>query len=134
MFEFHSTLDGRNAPQEYYLGTAAEAYAYGELLVLTTGGLTKCAATAVPEFVCMGTQAAENPVVTPIPVMRIMESDVFKTVFSADGSSIVVGDLLTIDSDGLRVTATTSSGVFKVKSFPKATKTAGKPVVGMFRR
>ena len=41
-------------PLEYYEGTASEEIVLGEALVLSSGKLTKCGATATPEFISMG--------------------------------------------------------------------------------
>ena len=106
-------------PVEIYEGTAGEAIVIGEALVLTSGALTKCGATAVPEFIAISAGTA-----TPIAVVRVMEEDKYATTFSADGSSLNVGDKVTIASDGVRVTATKANG----------TGVSGDKVEGMFRR
>lgn len=119
-------------PFEYYLGTDAEAYVLGEALVQTNGRLTKCAATATPEFICMKTQAAEATAVTPLPVERISEYDIFSTQSMATVASTLVGAKVTLHTDGLLVTATTTSGVAEIVSTDGATTTSN--VTLMFRR
>src|SRR5574344_378254 len=94
---------------EVYAPTADEAIVLGEALVLTSGALTQCAATATPEYIARsaGTNKA-------IAVNRVLEEDIFETTFAADASAVDEGSKVTIHTDGLQVTATTASGVFYI--------------------
>ena len=74
-------------PLEYYEGTASEAIVLGEALVLSSGKLTKCGATDTPEFISMGSGTG-----VVIPVVRVMEEDVYSATLSASGASLNVGD------------------------------------------
>ena len=114
-------------PLEYYTGTSAEAIVLGEALVLSSGKLTKCAATTTPEFISMGSGTG-----TVIPVVRVMEEDVYAAPLSASGASLNVGDKVTIASDGVKVTATTTSGVFEITQIDGTS--VGDTVLGIFRR
>lgn len=114
-------------PLEYYEGTSAEAIALGEALVLSSGKLTKCGATTTPEFISMGSGTS-----VVIPVVRVMEEDVYSAPLSASGTSLNVGDKVTIASDGTKVTATTSSGVFEITQINGTS--VGDTVLGIFRR
>ena len=53
-----------------------------------------------------------------LPALPITQDLVFETVFSADGSAVNPGSSVTIASDGLRVTATTTSGVAFIEEKP----------------
>lgn len=119
-------------PSEYRLMTDNEAVAYGEALVLSSGRLTKCGATATPEFISLRTQSAESSSVTPIPVLRVNEEQQFEVKSMATVASTVVGSKVTLHTDGLLVTATTTNGVFYVDSTDGATTTS--TVRGHFRR
>ena len=119
-------------PSEYRLMTDAEAVSYGEALVLSSGRLTKCGATATPEFIALRTQSAESTSVTPIPVLRVNEEQQFEVKSVATVASTVVGSKVTLHTDGLLITATTNSGVFYVDSTDGATTTS--TVRGHFRR
>lgn len=119
-------------PSEYLLLTDGEASVYGEALVLTSGRLTKCAATGVPEYIALRTQALEASSVTEIPVVRVNEEQVYEVKSMATVAASVIGSKVTIHSDGLLITATTSSGVFYVDSTDGATTTS--TVRGHFRR
>jgi hypothetical protein len=131
-FKVVKRLTADTEPFEYYLGTDAEAYTLGEALVQTSGRLTKCGATAAPEFICMKTQAAEATAATPIPVIRVRETTEFATTSTATVADTVVGSKVTLHTDGLTVTATTNSGVFEISQTDGATTNSA--VRGYFRR
>jgi hypothetical protein len=113
---------------EVYAPTNDEAIVLGEALVLTSGKLTKCAATATPEYIARsaGTNKA-------IAVNRVLEEDIFETTFAADASAVNEGSKVTIHTDGLQVTATTTNGVFYITKKLGSGDT-GTKVQGMFRR
>jgi hypothetical protein len=117
---------------EYYLMTDAEAVTLGEALVQTSGRLTKCGATAPPEFIALKTQAAEATAVTLVPVIRITEMQEWKTTSMATVAVTLVGAKVTLHTDGLLVTATTASGVFEISGTDGVTTTS--KVRGYFRR
>ena len=113
---------------EVYAPTTDETISLGEALVLTSGALTKCGATATPEYIARsaGTNKA-------IAVNRVLEEDIFETTFAADASAVNEGSKVTIHTDGLQVTATTVSGVFYITK-KLGTGASGTKVQGMFRR
>lgn len=127
MFKIANMRSMAERPTELYEITANEEVKLGEALVLNEGKLTKCAATATPEFIAMG---AGNG--TTIPVVRLTEEDVLAAPLSVEGASLKVGDKVTLDATGLKVTATTASGVFMITKIHD-TKANG-IVEGMFRR
>lgn len=108
----------------YKLMTNNEAVAYGEGLVETSGRLTKCGATATPEYISLVTQAAEATSVTKVPVFRVNEEQQYQVVSTATVAATLIGSKVTIDSTGLLITATTSSGVFYVDETDGATTTS----------
>lgn len=129
MFDRIKTLDGTSAPLEYYLMTDNEAVVMGEALKMTNGRLTKAGATDIPEFVSMRAQAAENPAKTPIPVIRVTEIDEYETTSTAAVAATLVGQKVTLHTDGAQVTNTTTSGVFLISATDGVSK-----VRGYFRR
>jgi hypothetical protein len=131
-FKRVGSLSGSQNPFEYFLGTDAEAYTLGEALVQTSGRLTKCGATATPEFICMKDQAAESTAVTPIPVERVKEDVEYSATSTATVPATVIGSKVTLHTDGLSPTATTSSGVFLISATDGATTNS--KVRGYFRR
>lgn len=89
---------------------AAGTYSVGETLALNAAGnAAQVAGTNVPEFICgfKGTVVSG----TAIAVYPIYEDMEFKTVFSADGSSLKAGAKVTIGTSYGDVTATTTNGV-----------------------
>lgn len=99
---------GQTPPIEYLQATADEDVVLGEALATAaTGLLTKCGATARPEYIAVG-QQDENDMV---PVVRVQDYQVWRTQLSAAGTSLKPGNKVTLAADGLGVTATTESGV-----------------------
>ena len=99
---------GQTPPIEYLQATADEDVALGEALVTAaTGLLTKCGATARPEYIAAGPQDEHDCV----PVVRVQDYQIWRSQLSAAGTSLKPGNMVTLESDGLRVTATTTSGV-----------------------
>lgn len=108
------SVDGSNRPQALeYFPASAITPKKGLALYFSSGLLALCSGTTKPEYICM----CEGPTLTSgdvIPVLRVLPDRVFETAWSTSGSAINVGQKVTIASDGLRVTATTSSGVAEV--------------------
>lgn len=94
---------------------ASEAVQLGEALVLTSGKLTKCGATAKPEFIAMADCAADaaNRL---IPVARVEANQLYEVPVTAAPTSLVEGNKVTLHTDGMQVTATTTDGVVTVES------------------
>lgn len=114
-------------PLEYYTGTAGEEIILGEALVLSDGTLTKCGATTTPEFISMGSGRG-----VVIPVVRVMEEDVYSAPIITSGASLNVGDKVTLAATADAVTATTTSGVFEITQINGTS--VGDTVLGIFRR
>lgn len=107
-------VDGSCKPQSLdYLPAGAITPKVGLALYQSSGLLALASGTNKPTYICM----TEGPTLTSgdvIPVLRVTEDRVFETEFSASGTSINLGAKVTIASDGLRVTATTTNGVAEV--------------------
>jgi hypothetical protein len=130
MFVVSSRLRVDVEPFEEYLVTNLEAITRGEALVLTSGRLTKCGATATPQFIAVQDVAAGTDKVAK--VYRVTEDTELETTSSATVADTLVGSKVTLNADGLRVTATTTSGVFEVSYTDGATTNS--KVRGYFRR
>lgn len=105
-----------NVPEPvFHEVTASEAVQLGEALVLTSGKLTKCGATAKPEFIAMADCAADAAK-RLIPVARVEANQLYEVPVTAAPTSLVEGDKVTLHTDGMQVTATTTSGVVTVES------------------
>lgn len=110
MFTYHQFDHGQTPPLEYLAGTAAESFSTGEALVLSAGALTKCGATAKPEYICMGPVKEDGTV----PCSKVAGSIVYDVPLTAAGTALKIGDKVTLSADGQGVTATTTSGVAKI--------------------
>lgn len=114
MFEPYKT-NGQPTAAECYPVTGAEAVALGEALVLSSGKLTKCGATAAPTFIaleaCTGAEATAGK---RIAVTRVSKDVIYETKLTAAYSAIAAGAKVTLSSDGLGITATTTSGVAEI--------------------
>ena len=118
-----------NVPSPVFLDvTASEAVEMGEALVLSGGTLTKCGATVAPTHIAMAALAADAAKRT-IPVARVASNQIYEVPVSAAPTSLKVGDKVTLHTDGLQVTATTTSGVVTVENLNGATAAGDKIVV-----
>ena len=107
MFILESSLDGAAPVIEQAIMTDAEAGAYGELVVFSSGRLTKCGATALPIGILVQTTGAGTDVGTEF--LRIRDDAVYLADFT--GTDPVVGTLVyQIDATGLLVNGAQATG------------------------
>lgn len=116
MFKIHHRSINSVEPFEYLEKTASENYSAGEAVVLVGGKATKCGATAKPEYIAQGPANSKGQV----PCIKVLPTTIFEVKAQADQSSLTAGNKVTLHTDGLQVTATTSSGVFTLLSPAKA--------------
>lgn len=90
-------------------GTEGKTYELGEALKLVNGTLTKAAGADMPTHICMGTVNDMGYV----PVISVVKTTHFETEASAAVAETLVGTAVTLDADGLRVTAT-AGGAFVI--------------------
>jgi len=113
-FLIHSVEHGR-VPAWEYLPCSAITPKVGMAMTQTSGNLAVATGTTKPTYICMCERSAAVTAGEIIPVIRVNEDIIFETTFSADASSIKLGNKVTLHaSSGLQVTATTSSGVAEV--------------------
>lgn len=115
MFRIHSTNDGRVPPIEY-LPAGAITPKVGMALVQSSGNLALAAGTAKPAYISMCECETALTAGELIPVIRVEDGMIFGTELSAAGTSLKLGAKVTIATDGLRVTATTTDGVAEIVS------------------
>lgn len=116
MFRVYQTDDGRNCPIEY-LPAGAITPKLGLALTQSAGNLAVASGTTKPGYICMTETANAVSAGTRIPVIRVSEDIIYETENTAAFTAINRGDKVTIDSTGLKVTATTTSGVAEVVGF-----------------
>ena len=112
-FLIHSTDDGRALPWEY-LPAGAITPKVGMALTQTSGNLTLASGTTKPTYISMREQETALTAGDLIPVVRVQPDVIFDTELSAAGTSLKVGQKVTIATDGLRVTATTTDGIAEI--------------------
>lgn len=111
--------------------TAAETYVPGETLKINTSGTaTKASGTDTPTYICQEAKTAvAGDMILATVVNPLQELEV---QLSAAGTSLKIGDKVTIATSGTEVTATTTSGVFMITKI-KGTA-IGDAVCGFFGR
>ena len=112
-FKIYS-IDGGRVPGIEYLPCSAITPKVGMALTQSSGNLALATGTTKPTYISMCERSAACAAGELIPVIRVLPDMVLETVFSATATSINLGDKVTLASDGLRVTATTTSGVAEV--------------------
>ena len=129
MFKIVNMRSAKERPTEPVVAGSG-GVSLGQAVLLSSGKVTAATANNVPEFI-IAQPGDENEIVL---AHRIMEDDIFETTFSADGSSRVVGEKVTLHaSDGMSVTATTNNGIFTITK-KLGSGASGTKVQGMFRR
>lgn len=108
----YSYDDGQPRPWEY-IPCDDIAVSVGMALVQSSGLLIKATGTTKPTYISMvdKTVATEGD---PIPVIRIDSGIIFETTNSASLSSAAIGAKVTLHTDGLQITGTTTSGVAEI--------------------
>lgn len=118
MFNLVKIENGRMnvAPPEFYEVKASVEVKIGETLVLESGKLAKCNGTKMPTHIAMRAVGSSDTN-REIPVCRIESNQVYDVPLSvAPTSSLVPGAKVTIATDGMSVTATTTDGVATIIS------------------
>lgn len=109
-FLIHSTDDGRVLPWEY-LPAGAITPKVGMALTQSSGNLALASGTTAPTYISMTDRETACTAGDLIPVVRVQKDTVYETTLAASGTSLKVGDRVTLHTDGMQVTATTTSGV-----------------------
>ena len=109
---------GAVTPFEYLPASAITPKA-GLALVLTNGLLALATGATAPTYICMKDADAA---VTIIPVVRVDKDRIYETTNSAAFSSAKIGQMVTLHTYGLQVTATTTNGVAEIVDFDDKAK------------
>lgn len=115
MFSFVRSNAGHNFPAIVQLPTTASiTYKVGDALVLSSGALVKATGETAPTHVCAEAYTAPASGQKDIAVYPIYPFQEWETTLSAAGTSLNVGDKVTIHTDAAQVTATTTKGVAEI--------------------
>lgn len=109
MFVQVKTDDGHVAPYEQFPCSAITPK-HGMAMKLASGQLAKASGTDKPEFICVEEHSSNVAAGDMVTVVRVDPQTEYETELSAAGTSLKPGDKVTIATDGLRVTATTTDG------------------------
>lgn len=93
---------------------ASTTYKVGDALILSGGVLVKATGGTKPEYICACNYTAPATGMEPIAVYLITPGMEWDTTFAVAGTSVNVGDVVTIHTDSAQVTATTTGGAAKV--------------------
>lgn len=107
----HMNEDGRVPPWKYLPATGSTKPDIGLALVLSSGKLAKCTGTTKPTYICMAEYPAAVAAGTLLPVIEVEPDMIFEVKNQASLNGVNIGQAVTIHSDGLQITSTTSSGV-----------------------
>ena len=83
-------------------------------LTQTTGQLALATGATAPTYISMCEKDSECTAGDIIPVIRVGKDMILETTFAAAATSIKLGDKVTLHTNGLQVTATTTNGVAEV--------------------
>ena len=111
MFVPYKNADGACEPYEYI---AAGDVGYGQAAAMDMGMLKGVSGGVKPAYIVMGEEKIERGGEELVPAIRVDPMTVFKTELSVDGTTLAIGNKVTIAADGKKVTATTSAGVAEI--------------------
>lgn len=109
---------------------AGTEYKIGMGLVVSAGAAAKVGATATPEYICMSEK--KGVAGQYVQAIRVLKGETYEAKLSEAGSALKIGNKVTIDADGIRVTATTASGVAQITGFMTEEQAAGDAVLVKF--
>lgn len=112
-FLIHS-VEGGYIPSWEYHPAGAITPKVGLALTQTSGNYALASGTTTPTYISMMEAEAALTAGTIIPAVKVSEDIIWETEWSAAATSIKAGQKVTIATDGLRVTATTTGGVAEV--------------------
>ncbi len=112
-FKIHS-IDDNRVPGIEYLPAGAITPKVGMALVMSSGQLALATGANAPTYISMCERESACTAGDIIPVIRVNHDMIFETEFSAAATSVKLGSKVTLNTDALKVTGTTTSGVAEV--------------------
>lgn len=108
------TVEGGYVPAFEYLPASAITPKLGLALKLSSGQLAIASGTDKPEFISMCERSDTLTAGDTIPVIRVTDDITFGVPAQAAMASVSIGAKVTLHTDGLQVTATTTSGTAEI--------------------
>jgi hypothetical protein len=126
-----SFQESAQQPIRMMVGTNAEEFVLGEILALSSGVLTKAGVDtdSAQQYVCMATVTGATGIAN-VPVVQLRKDLQFSVQSMATVAATLIGSAVTLHTDGLLVTATTTKGCFVIDETDGATTNSN--VVGHF--
>ena len=107
-------VEDGHVPAFEYLPAGAITPKVGMALTQSGGLLAAAAGATKPKYICMCEKDSAVAAGDLLPVIRVTADIAFRTTCSEAFTDRKPGDKVTLSSDGLQVTATTTSGVATV--------------------
>ena len=107
-------VEDGHIPAFEYLPASAITPKIGMALTLSSGLLAAATGTTKPKYICMCEKDSAVTSGDLLPVIRVTADIVFRTTCSESFADRKIGDAVTLASNSLQVTATTTSGVATV--------------------
>lgn len=107
-------IDGRRDAAIEYIPAGVITPKVGMMLTQTNGLLAVASGTTKPTYMSMCERETACTSGELIPVVRVLPDTRFETTFGAAATAVKPGQKVTIASDGLQVTATTTDGIAEV--------------------
>ena len=123
------TSNAPHPPIEELPCTAAVGYKQGQGLVISSGAAVLATGTTAPTHICTAEKTGKAG--ETVPAYRITKDLTLEAHLAVAGSALAVGNKVTVDTDAINVTATTSGGVAEIVAFPEG-KAAGDRVLIKF--
>lgn len=101
---------------EYKPVTGSLSIKVGTALAFSGGKLAIATGTTKPEYISM-TEIASTTDGEDIAVIRVSDDTVYETELAVASSAIALGAKYTLDTNGEKITATTTNGVAEVVAF-----------------
>lgn len=101
---------------EYKPITGSLSIKVGTALAFSGGKLAIATGTTKPEYISM-TEIASTTDGEDIAVIRVSDDTVYETELAVASSAIALGAKYTLDTNGEKITATTTNGVAEVVAF-----------------
>lgn len=115
MFMPFKNNDGARDPYEYLPCSGITPKLGMALVPNSNGQLAIATGTTAPTYISMFESETAVAAGTVIPVVRVNKRTIYKTTLSASGTSLKLGNKVTLHaSNGMQVTATTSDGVAEI--------------------
>ena len=109
-------LDGQPDPWELQPVAADKRLHVGTALAFSGGTLNIASGATMPEFICMQ-EVEASAAGQMVPVIRVSADTLYETELAEASASIAAGPRYTLDANGEKITATSTSGVAEVVSF-----------------